>query len=195
MKVIKTYSDFIVEQDMVRSASLSSSSNNKKSSTVDPKTPPTGPTAEAIAKEKVDLTVKLDTGFKKLQDWLIAMFVEGNPFWTKYKSFFNDNEVAAWAALETQWDLDCEPTLTDLTATIKQLATDVAANGKYASDATMVSLSKKMNLNLTEVSGWMTSRADDSLFDTFEGANDSDTFSWTLNFSTGPVSKSVDTDF
>jgi hypothetical protein len=201
MKNIKRFSDFLVEQTGRFGQASSASSSGQKSSTVASKkaepanNTPAGPTAEAIAKEKEALTAKLDAGFKKLQDWLIDMFVEANPFWNKFKSTWNDNEKTAWAALEQQWELDCKPTLDDLTTTLAQLTKDVAANGKYASDATMVSLSKKMNLNLTEVSGWMTGRADDSLFDTFEGANDSDTFSWTLNFSTGPVSKSIDTDF
>ena len=172
MKLIRTFSDFISEQMVTTSA----------------------PVKAAPKKVIAALTAKLDAGFKKLQDWLIAMFVEGNAFWTKYKSW-NDNEATAWKGLEAQWDLDCAPTLTDLTATITQLTKDVAVNGKYANDADMVTLSKKMNLNLTEVSEWMTGRADDSLHDTFEGANDSDTFAWTLNFSTGPVSKSIDADF
>jgi hypothetical protein len=200
MRNIKKFSDFLVEQ----SGRFGQASTPPPARNNAPKnnTPPANkaqvaaaPTPEAIANEKKALTEKLDAGFKKLQDWLVAMFVEGNPFWNKFKSTWNDNEKTAWAALEQQWDIDCKPTLDELKKAVTQLATDTADNGKYKGDATMASLSKKMNLNLAEVSGWMTGRADDSLFDTFEGANDSDTFSWTLNFSTGPVSKSIDTNF
>ena len=195
MKLIRTFSDFISEQMVTTSAPVKAAPKKVIAAPVKKEPVVVAPTAEAITKEKAALTAKLDAGFKKLQDWLIAMFVDGNAFWTKYKSAWGDNESTAWKGLEAQWDLDCAPTLTDLTATITQLTKDVAVNGKYANDADMVTLSKKMNLNLTEVSEWMTGRADDSLHDTFEGANDSDTFAWTLNFSTGPVSKSIDADF
>jgi|LakMenE18May11ns_1017448.scaffolds.fasta_scaffold9807674_2 hypothetical protein len=196
MKIIKTYSDFISEQLSERPTTQQQPRQQVQSNnTPPPAATPPAPTPEDIAKEKKALTEKLDAGFKKLQDWLIAMFAEANPFWNKFKSTFDDNEKTAWTALEQQWELDCKPTLDDLTKTITQLTTDVAAKGKYADDATMVSLSKKMKLNLDEVSGWMSGRADDSLYDTFQGGNDSDLFSWTLNFSAGPVSKSVDTDF
>jgi hypothetical protein len=196
MRTIRNFSEFIAEQGGFGKAPATAPKQAApKQNTPPANNAPAAPTPEAIANEKKALTEKLDAGFKKLQDWLVAMFVEGNPFWNKFKSTWNDNEKTAWAALEQQWDIDCKPTLDELTKAVTQLNTDAGKDGKYKGDATMASLSKKMNLNLAEVSGWMTGRADDSLFDTFEGANDSDTFSWTLNFSTGPVSKSIDTNF
>jgi|LauGreDrversion4_2_1035121.scaffolds.fasta_scaffold10566_3 hypothetical protein len=203
MRNIKKFSDFLVEQQG-RFGQASTSNNNtqtQKRSTPPPAKnttppPPPAPTPEAIAAEKLALTAKLDEGFKKLHNWLITMFSSGNSaFWNKYKSTFGDNESKAWEGLKTQWDLDCQPTLDELKKLVDQLAKDVAANGKYHTDSTMVTLSKKMNNNYTEVSGWMTSTDDDSLYDTMVTVNDSDEFSWTLNLSNGPVSKSIDTDF
>jgi len=196
MKTIKTYSDFISEQLTGRPTTSQPRQQVRSNTTPPPaNTTPPPPSAEEVTKQKANLTAKLDAGFKLLHEWLINMFSSANSgFWAKYKSAWGDNETKAWEGLTTQWGLDCKPTLDDLKKAVTQLNADVAANGKWKDDVQMVTLSKKMTLNLAEVTNWMTSKDDDSLYDTMVTVNDSDDFSWTLNLSTGPISKTIDTD-
>ena len=202
MKIIKTYSDFISEQLSERPITQQQPRQQVQSNnTPPPAATPPAPTPEDIKKEKEGLVAYFDLTFKTMSEWLQNLYGDGEAiagneaFWRKWKGTFNDNEDTAWTGLKAQWELDFGLAFTELTKKKDQFIKDVATGGKYASDQVMVNFSKKVTANFDEVYSWWNSVADDSLKDCHLGANDSDFYSWSMNYSTGLKSYTVDCDF
>jgi len=203
MKIIKKYTDFVFEQGGLRKAPTTTQKVAPKSA-AEPKAQAT-PTISAadLAKEKADLTLKLNVGFEKLSNWLVGMFSSENADqWEPWKHWNGDDEKAAWKDFfKVQWNAECAQTLKELQAAVKLLQDAVKPEAKYADDGNMVQLETKMSGNLKIVESWPTATGAGSLYLAFTN-NDStdDTYRWTMNYSDDHTTKgrktySVDCDF
>ena len=195
MKVIKTYSDFIVEQDMVRSASLSSSSNNKKSSTMDPKTPPT---AATITQAEFDKVVAELDGFalfftNKVQT--IAKYDEASM--SDCAGFFNDDEACFWKIVWQNWEAEgCPDVYIKFAAKVAEFSANLA---KYPDQAAAKLVQTRVAHNLHEANR-MNQRANNTIAapagkrkDTLRGMvmkeinKDDHNFRWTMYYTNTTV--------
>jgi hypothetical protein len=204
MKIIKKYTDFVFEQGGLKKAPTTTQKVAPKSA-AEPKAQAT-PTISAadLAKEKADLTLKLNTGFEKLSNWLKGMFSSENANqWEPWKTFSNDKEEQAWTDFFlVQWNAECAQTLKELQAAVKLLQEAVKPGAKYANDGNMVQLETKMSGNLKIVESWTTATGAGSLYLAFHNASpfEDDIYRWTMNYSDDHTTKGrktydVDCDF
>ena len=202
MKLIKSLSNILFEQGPPSFVKAQQATAPKATASKAAVVAPTISAAD-LAKEKADLTLKLNAGFKQLSEWLVGMFSEdNNSQWKPWKSWSNDLEEAAWKEFfSPQWKAECAETLKELEAAVTGLTAAVADGQKYANDPNMKSLNTKMVSNLKIVKSWPNEGTPikGSLKEKFYGNTNDDNYVWTINYSTdhNPSRKTyeIDTDF
>lgn len=204
MKTFKKYMEMVLEQDGLDFSTVPQTkpAAQRQAAPRQAAAPTISP--EALAKEKADLTLILNNGFKSLSDWLKGMFDENVTHWETWKGRLDDDEAKAWTAyFIPQWKAECAEILKELEAKVKTLTDNVADGKKYAADGNMKSLNTKMTGNLKVVQSWpdeSTTPVNGTLKYKFLKLDSNDTYRWTINYTSdfkpapGRQTYEIDTD-
>lgn len=183
MKSIKFLSSILFEQGPPSRVAVAKANPSTARAATPPATATPTISAADLAKEKADLTLKLNKGFEYLSNWLVGMFSTASaPQWEPWKHWNGDEELKAWDEFFIpQWSAECAETLAELQKDVKTLADNVATGKKYADDGNMRALDTKMQGNLKIVQSWPT---DNGPLKTAFVNNDStdDIYRWTINY-------------